>query len=167
MEGLLEPEEVEDAVGHRRGARRSSRRRASAPSPAAYVTDGRSRRGAQCRLVRDGTVVYDGRIGSLRRFKDDVREVDAGFECGIVLENYHDVKEGDVIEVYEMRQVERTLAVSWRVRRASWRSTCTSPTTGSLKEKRKELMSLKAALPGASARPSPRPTTTTSGSARR
>ena len=54
------------------------------------------RRGARCRLVRDGTVIYDGRIASLRRFKDDVREVTAGLECGIVLENYPDVKEGDV-----------------------------------------------------------------------
>ena len=59
--------------------------------------------------MRDGTIVYDGRIGSLRRFKDDVREVEAGFECGIVLENFADVKEGDVLEVYETRQVERTL----------------------------------------------------------
>ena len=63
-----------------------------------------------CRLVRDGTIVYDGRIGSLRRFKDDVREVTAGMECGIVLENFSDVKEGDVLEVYETRQVERALS---------------------------------------------------------
>ena len=74
------------------------------------ITDGLVRRGGQCRLVRDGTVVYDGRIGSLRRFKDDVREVTAGMECGIVLENYPDVKEGDVIEVYETKKVEQTLA---------------------------------------------------------
>jgi translation initiation factor IF-2 len=54
--------------------------------------------------------VYDGRIATLRRFKDDVREVQAGFECGITLENFMDVKEGDVIEVYEKAQVERTLS---------------------------------------------------------
>jgi len=54
-------------------------------------------------------VVYDGRIGSLRRFKDDVREVTAGMECGVVLENYPDPKDGDVIEAYEIRQVEQTL----------------------------------------------------------
>ena len=60
--------------------------------------------------MRDGTVVYDGEIGSLRRVNDDVREVAAGFECGIVLANFADVKEGDVIEVYETRQVERTLS---------------------------------------------------------
>jgi translation initiation factor IF-2 len=74
-----------------------------------YVTDGVLRRGVQCRLVRDGTVVYDGRIGSLRRFKDDVREVTSGMECGVVLENYPDPKEGDVIEAYEIKQVEQTL----------------------------------------------------------
>jgi translation initiation factor IF-2 len=67
------------------------------------------RRGAHCRLVRDGTIVYEGRIESLRRFKEDVREVDTGYECGIVLENYADVKQGDVIEVYETKQVEREL----------------------------------------------------------
>jgi translation initiation factor IF-2 len=62
------------------------------------------------RLVRDGTVVHEGRIGTLRRFNDDVREVQQGFECGIVLENYQDVKEGDVMEVFETRQVQRELA---------------------------------------------------------
>jgi len=74
------------------------------------VTDGTMRRGARARLVRDGTVVYDGHIDSLRRFNDDVREVATGFECGIVLQNFMDVKEGDVIEAYDTRQVERTLA---------------------------------------------------------
>ncbi len=73
------------------------------------VTDGTVTRGAAVRLVRDGTIVYDGRIASLRRFKDDVREVTQGMECGIVLENYADVKEGDIIEVYEVRQVEKSL----------------------------------------------------------
>ena len=60
--------------------------------------------------MRDGTIVYEGRIGSLRRFKEDVREVTAGLECGIVLENYADIKEEDVIEHYDTRQVEQTLA---------------------------------------------------------
>ena len=59
--------------------------------------------------MRDGTIVYDGRIASLKRFKDDVREVEEGFECGIVVENFQDVKEGDVLEAYETRQVEREL----------------------------------------------------------
>jgi translation initiation factor IF-2 len=108
MEGLLEAVEVEEQVG---AAEVRATFKASRVGTIAgcYVTDGTVRRGAQCRLVRDGTVIYDGRIGSLRRFKDDVREVTSGMECGIVLENYPDVKDGDVIEVYEKREVEQTL----------------------------------------------------------
>ena len=67
-------------------------------------------RGARARLVRDGTVVYVGEIQSLRRVSEDVREVAEGFECGIVLRDFADVKEGDVIEAYETRKVERELA---------------------------------------------------------
>ena len=109
MEGLLEPEQVEEVVGtvEVRQIFRASRVGTIAGS---YVQDGAVRRGARVRLVRDGTVVYDGRVASLRRFKDDVREVTTGLECGIVLENFADVKEGDVIEVYETRRVEQTLA---------------------------------------------------------
>jgi translation initiation factor IF-2 len=109
MEGLLDAKEVEEAVGTAevRATFKASRVGTIA---GCYVTDGVIRRGVQCRLVRDGTVVYDGRIGSLRRFKDDVREVTAGMECGIVLENYPDPKEGDVIEAYEIKQVEQTLS---------------------------------------------------------
>ena len=108
MEGLLAPEEVEETVAtvEVRQIFRASRVGTIAGS---YVLDGTIRRGAAARLVRDGTIVYDGRIASLRRFKDDVREVAAGFECGVVLENFADVKEGDVVEVYETRQVERAL----------------------------------------------------------
>jgi translation initiation factor IF-2 len=60
------------------------------------------------RVVRDGTVVIETTIAQLKRFKDDVREVQEGFECGILLEGFNDVKEGDVLEVYEIREVERT-----------------------------------------------------------
>ena len=74
-----------------------------------YVTRGTITRGAKARLVRDGVIVYDSRIGSLRRFKDDVREVAEGFECGIGLEGFQDVHEGDVIESYEVREIARTL----------------------------------------------------------
>jgi translation initiation factor IF-2 len=73
-----------------------------------YVTEGVVQRGARARLLRAGVVVYEGRVDSLRRFKEDVREVASGFECGIGLENFNDVKEGDVIEVYEIREVART-----------------------------------------------------------
>ena len=108
MEGLLDAKEVEESVGTAevRATFKASRVGTIA---GCYVTEGLIRRGVQCRLVRDGTVVYDGRIGSLRRFKDDVREVTSGMECGVVLENYPDPKEGDVIEAYEIKQVEQTL----------------------------------------------------------
>ena len=72
-----------------------------------YVTDGVVRRGAACRLLRGGTIVYEGTITSLRRFKDDAREVAAGYECGIGLERFSDIKEGDVIEVTEERELPR------------------------------------------------------------
>ena len=66
------------------------------------------RRGAQVRVIRDGTVIYETSIAQLKRFKDDAREVSEGFECGILLDGFNDVKEGDVLEVYETREVERT-----------------------------------------------------------
>ncbi len=70
-----------------------------------YVTGGQIVRGAKARVVRDGVVVYDGRVASLRRFKEDVREVTDGFECGIGLERFNDVKEGDLVEAYELQEV--------------------------------------------------------------
>ncbi len=60
-------------------------------------------------MVRDSVVVYDGKVASLRRFKDDVREVAAGYECGIGIENFQDIKEGDLIEAYEVREVARSI----------------------------------------------------------
>jgi translation initiation factor IF-2 len=109
MQGMLAPDEVEATVGQVevRAIFRASRIGTIAGS---YVTDGHITRGAKVRLVRDGAVVYDGEVASLRRGSDDVREVQSGFECGIVLQNFQDIKEGDVLEVYETRQVERTLS---------------------------------------------------------
>ena len=72
-----------------------------------YVTEGKITRNASIRLIRDGAVVHEGRLGSLKRFKDDTREVLTGFECGILLENYNDIHEGDMIEAYTMEQVVR------------------------------------------------------------
>src|SRR5204863_4275736 len=109
MEGMLEPEEVESAIG-RVEVRQLFRASRIGTIAGSYVTEGMVVRGAKARLVRDGTVVYDGEIASLRRFNDDVREVQTGFECGVVLKDYMDVKDGDVIEVYATRQVERTLS---------------------------------------------------------
>ena len=72
------------------------------------VTSGIIRRNAQVRVVRDGTEINDTSISQLKRFKDDAREVSRGFECGILLEGYNDLKEGDILEAYETRQIERT-----------------------------------------------------------
>jgi translation initiation factor IF-2 len=73
------------------------------------VTDGLIRRNARVRLVRDDVVIHDGALGSLKRFKDDVREVREGFECGIGIEGYNDIRVGDVVEAYEIEQIARTL----------------------------------------------------------
>jgi len=74
-----------------------------------YVTEGLIKRGAQIRLLRDNVVVYTGELDSLKRFKDDVREVKAGFECGLSLKNYNDIAVGDQLEAFEVVEVERTL----------------------------------------------------------
>jgi translation initiation factor IF-2 len=109
MQGLLEPEEVETVLGQAevRQLFRASRIGTIAGS---YVTEGKVTRGARVRVVREGTVIQDTTIASLRRFNEDTREVAAGFECGIVLANFQDLREGDILETYETRQVERELA---------------------------------------------------------
>ena len=74
-----------------------------------FVAEGSIRRGGSCRLLRDGIQVFEGRVGSLKRFKDDVREVGTGYECGIGIEGYNDVKIGDVIETYSLEERAATL----------------------------------------------------------
>jgi translation initiation factor IF-2 len=108
MQGMLAPEEVEEALGSAE-VRQTFRASRVGTIAGCHVLDGKITRGAKVRLVRDGTVVYDGEIASLRRFNDDVREVASGFDCGIVLRDYADVKEGDMLETYATRQVEREL----------------------------------------------------------
>jgi translation initiation factor IF-2 len=73
------------------------------------VTSGLVRRGARFRLLRDNVVVYTGEVDSVRRMKDDVKEVASGFECGIKLKNYNEIKEGDQLEIFEVKEVARTL----------------------------------------------------------
>ncbi|HXJ65961.1 MAG TPA: translation initiation factor IF-2 [Actinomycetota bacterium] len=108
LSGMLAPEErvVELGRAEVRAVFRGSRMGVAAGS---YVLNGVIQRGARARLVRDGRVVWEGRIDTLRRFKDDVREVAEGFECGIGLENFQDIHEGDVIEDFEIREVARSL----------------------------------------------------------
>ena len=75
-------------------------------SGGAYVTDGKVQRNSLVRVVRDGIVIHEGELGSLKRFKDDVKEVASGYECGVSIEKFNDIKEGDVIEAYVMEQIQ-------------------------------------------------------------
>jgi translation initiation factor IF-2 len=109
LTGMLAPEEQEAELG-RAEVRALFRVPRLGVIAGCMVTHGLITRGALARLVRDGVIVYTGRVGSLRRFKDDVREVAEGFECGIGLENFQDIHEGDVIEAYEVREIARSLA---------------------------------------------------------
>jgi translation initiation factor IF-2 len=108
MEGMLEAVEVEETLGE---AEIKQTFKASKVGRIAgcLVTEGRVARDAGVRLIREGTVIWEGRLGSLRRFKDNVQEVEEGQECGIVLDGYADVKEGDVLEFFRTKQVEQTL----------------------------------------------------------
>ncbi len=109
MQGMLAPEEVEETLGMAE-VRQTFKASRVGTIAGCHVLEGKITRGSRCRLIRDGTVVYEGEIGSLRRFNDDVREVAAGYDCGIVLRDYADVKEEDVIETFATRQVERELS---------------------------------------------------------
>jgi len=108
MEGLLEPTFKEKFLG-----RVEIRDVFSVPKignvAGCYVTDGKMVRNAQVRLLRDNVVMYEGKMSSLRRFKDDVKDVASGYECGIGLENYHDIKVGDIIEAFEMEKIATKL----------------------------------------------------------
>ena len=105
--GMLAPEQVEETIGEAE-VRQLFRISRIGVIAGCYVTNGVVRRNANVRVVREGTVVYETTLASLKRFKEDVREVQNGFECGIQLEGFNDVKEGDILEFYETKQVERT-----------------------------------------------------------
>lgn len=104
LRGQIEPEYEEQVLGHAE-VRQVIRVPRSGNIAGSYVLDGIIRRGAKAKLIRGGKEVYKGTIAQLRRFKDDVREVGTGFECGINLQNYENVQEGDVIEVYDLVEV--------------------------------------------------------------
>jgi translation initiation factor IF-2 len=108
MEGMLEPIRTEKRLG-----RAEVRNLFNVPKlgtiAGAAVVDGTIKRTALIRLVRDNKQVYAGKLASLRRFKDDVREVAQGFECGIGIENYNDLKPGDIIEAYEIEETRPSL----------------------------------------------------------
>jgi translation initiation factor IF-2 len=108
---MLSPEEKETVLGAAE-VRETFRISRVGTIAGCYVTDGVIERNARVRVLRDGMVVYDGEIDTLKRFKDDVREVREGFECGIDVANFNDVKVGDVIEAYRVEKIARTLAGS-------------------------------------------------------
>ncbi len=108
LSGMLKPEEREKILGEAE-VRQMFRVPKLGVIAGSYIRSGTIRRNATARLVRDGVVVYDGKIGSLRRFKDDVAEVRDGYECGIGLANFQDLKEGDLIEAYEVEEIARTI----------------------------------------------------------
>ena len=115
LEGLLTPEEREEILGSAE-VRDTFRISRVGMIAGCYVTDGVIDRKGRARLIRDGIVQYDGEFSSLKRFKDDVKEVREGYECGIGIANYNDIKVGDVIECYKVEEIARTLAESAEAR---------------------------------------------------
>jgi translation initiation factor IF-2 len=108
LEGMLEPEKREEILGTAE-VRETFKIAKVGTVAGCFVTEGKILRNARARLIRNGIVIYDGKIASLKRFKDDVKEVEAGLECGIALENYNDIKVGDIIEAYNILEVKRKL----------------------------------------------------------
>jgi len=108
LTGLLEPATKEVHLG-RAEVRETFRISKVGAVAGCFVNDGILKRGAEMRLVRDSAVVYTGKIATLRRFKDDASEVRSGFECGVTLDNYSDLKPGDFIEAYVIEKVQQTL----------------------------------------------------------
>ena len=108
LEGMLSPEQRETVQGTAE-VRAIFKVTKVGTIAGSYVTHGVIQRNSKARLIRDGVVIYEGALSSLKRFKDDVKEVREGFECGIGIENYNDVKVGDIIECYSIEEVARTL----------------------------------------------------------
>ena len=105
MNGMLDPEFKETVIGHAE-IRETFKVPGVGVIAGSYVTDGSIQRNAGIRLLRDNIVIHEGKISSLKRFKDDVKEVNAGYECGVGIENYNDIKQGDVFEAFIMEQIK-------------------------------------------------------------
>jgi len=108
LEGLLEPEKVEETIGQAE-VRATFKIKKVGTVAGCYVIDGKLVRGAKARLIREGVVIYDGEIEGLKRFKEDVKEVSKGYECGVKLKDFNDIKVGDIIECYEIKFVKPKL----------------------------------------------------------
>jgi len=105
--GMLSPIFEEEVIG-RLEVRQTFRVPGSGTVAGSYVLEGEINRNSRVRLIREGVVTYDGKVGSLRRFKEDVKSVASGFECGVSLEDFNDIKEGDILEAYKMNEIPRT-----------------------------------------------------------
>jgi translation initiation factor IF-2 len=108
LEGLLSPEKTEKVLGVAE-IRETFKVPKAGTVAGCYITEGRIKRNDRIRIVREGVVIYTGSLSSLRRFKDDVREVTSGYECGMSVENYNDIKVGDHIESFEIVETRRKL----------------------------------------------------------
>ncbi len=106
MKGLLEPEYKEVMLGHAE-VRNTFRITGAGTVAGCYVKDGKLQRNAEVRLIRDNVVVFEGKLSSLKRFKDDAKEVAEGYECGVSFDSFNDIKEGDIVECYIMEEIER------------------------------------------------------------
>ena len=106
MKGMLEPIFAERILGTAE-VRKIFKFSKVGTIAGSYVTDGVIKRDSKVRLIRDGVVIYDGNINSIQREKDSVKEVKKGLECGITIENYNDIRENDIIEAYEMVEIQR------------------------------------------------------------
>jgi translation initiation factor IF-2 len=106
MKGMLDPEFKEKVIGQAE-IRQTFKVSKVGTIAGSYVTDGKITRDSGIRLIRNGVVIFEGNIDALKRFKDDAKEVSQGYECGITIKNFNDVKEGDIIEAYVMEEIER------------------------------------------------------------
>ena len=106
MKGMLAPTFKEELLGHAE-VRQTIHVPGVGTIAGSYIQDGKITRKAQIRIVRDGVVIFEDKISSLKRFKDDAKEVAAGYECGVGLEKFNDIKVGDILEAFEMVEVER------------------------------------------------------------
>ena len=103
---MLSPEYEEAILGHA-SVRETFNVSSIGTIAGSYVSDGKITKASSVRLLRDNIVIFEGVLASLKRFKDDAKEVNQGFECGITIKNYNDIKEGDVIEAFEMQEIKR------------------------------------------------------------
>ena len=115
MKGMLDPEFEEKVIGQAE-VRQTFKVSKVGTIAGSYVTDGKITRDSGVRIIRDGVVVFEGKLDTLKRFKDDVKEVAQNYECGITIEKYNDIKEGDIIEAYVMEEMKRMIIASRLIR---------------------------------------------------